>query len=81
MFTVSLHNRNIVYQKHTVLNKTREYCILNDNNKLLNYTFPVNHEYAVPDSKVHGANMGPTWADRTHVDPMWATWTLLSGVF
>ena len=32
-----------------------------------------------PDSKVHGANMGPTWVlsapDRPHVDPR----TLLSG--
>ena len=34
-----------------------------------------------PDSKVHGDNMGPTWAlsapDGPHVD----TWTLLSGTF
>ena len=29
-----------------------------------------------PGSKVHGANLG---ADRTHVGPMWAPWTLLSG--
>ena len=34
-----------------------------------------------PYSKVHGANMGPTWADRTQVDPMLATWTLLCGLF
>ena len=32
-----------------------------------------------PDSKIHGANMGPIWADRTQVDPMLAPWTLLSG--
>ena len=31
-----------------------------------------------PDSKVHGANMGPAWGDRNQVGPMWATWTLLS---
>ena len=24
----------------------------------------------IPDSKVHGANMGPTWSCRPHVDPM-----------
>ena len=36
--------------------------------------------HTVPDSKVHGANMGPTWADRTHVGPMLAPWTLLSMV-
>ena len=34
----------------------------------------------IPDSKVHGAHMGPIRADRTQVDPMWAPWTLLSGI-
>ena len=32
-----------------------------------------------PDSKVHGANMGSSGADRTHVGPMLAPWTLLVG--
>ena len=32
-----------------------------------------------PDSKVHGANMGPSEADRTQVSPMLAPWTLLFG--
>ena len=32
-----------------------------------------------PDSKVHGANMGSIWADRTQVGPMLAPWALLSG--
>ena len=36
-----------------------------------------------PDSKVHGANMGPIWgpsgADRTQVGPMLAPWAFLSG--
>ena len=32
-----------------------------------------------PDSKVHGANVGPTWANRTQVCPMLALWILLSG--
>ena len=30
-----------------------------------------------PDSKVHGANMGPSGADRTQVGPKLAPWTLL----
>ena len=34
-----------------------------------------------PDSKVHGANMGPYGADRTQVGPMLAPWTLPSGDF
>ena len=34
-----------------------------------------------PNSTVHGANMGPTWGDRTQVGPMLATWALLSGDF
>ena len=34
---------------------------------------------AYPDSKVRGANMGPSGADRTQVGPMLAPWTLLSG--
>ena len=34
----------------------------------------------LPDSKVHGANMGPPdGTDRTQVGPMLAPWTLLSG--
>ena len=32
-----------------------------------------------PDSKVHGANMGPSRANRTQVGPMLAPWTLPSG--
>ena len=32
----------------------------------------------IPDSKVHGANMGPIWGRQ--VGPMWATWKLLSGM-
>ena len=33
-----------------------------------------------PDSKVHGANMGPTWALSAPDGPMLAQWTLLSGL-
>ena len=33
-----------------------------------------------PDSKVHGANMGPTWVVSTpQMGPMLAPWTVLSG--
>ena len=35
---------------------------------------------AFPDSKVHGTNMRPIWADMTQVGPMLAPWTLLSGL-
>ena len=31
------------------------------------------------DSRVHGANMGPTWALSAPVGPMLAPWILLSG--
>ena len=34
----------------------------------------------IPNSKVHGANMGPSGADRTQVGPMLATWTLPTGI-
>ena len=34
---------------------------------------------STPDSKIHGANMGPSGADRTQVGAMLAPWTLLSG--
>ena len=37
-----------------------------------------NYEH-YPDSKVHGANMGPAGADRTQVGPMLVPWNLLSG--
>ena len=35
----------------------------------------------VPDSKVHGAYMGPTWGRQDPCGPMLTPWTLLSGVF
>ena len=34
----------------------------------------------IPNSKVHGANMGPPGADRTQVGPMLATLTMPSGI-
>ena len=37
------------------------------------------HYNIAPDNKVHGANMGPIWADRTQVGPMLTPSTLLSG--
>ena len=37
-------------------------------------------EKAVPDSKVHGGNMGPTWVLSAPDGPMLVPWTLLSGV-
>ena len=48
------------------------------NFKYLEYACP---DRRVPDNKVHGANMGPSGADRTQVGPMLAPWTLLSGCF
>ena len=32
-----------------------------------------------PDSKVYGANMGPTWVLSTQMGPILVSWTLLSG--
>ena len=37
--------------------------------------------HVIPDSKVHGANMGPTAADRTQVGPMLAPWASLSDMY
>ena len=34
----------------------------------------------LPNSKVHGANMGPTWVLSAQIGPMLAPWTLLSGL-
>ena len=36
-------------------------------------------QYAYPDSKVPGVNMGPIWADSTQMGPMLVPWTSLSG--
>ena len=62
----------------------QKYCFFNSENSLHHlYQMPILAIYiihAVPDSKVHGANMGPIWADRAQVGPMLAPWTLLSGV-
>ena len=33
-----------------------------------------------PDSKVHGANMGPIWGRQDPGGPMLVPWTLLSGM-
>ena len=41
---------------------------------MLCITKAVTNDYGFPDSKVHGANMGPTWVlsapDGPHVGPM-----------
>ena len=35
----------------------------------------------IPDSNIHGVNMGPTWGPvGPQVGPMLAPWTLLSGM-
>ena len=45
----------------------------------------VDHKYGgwfivkIPDSKVHGAHMGPPGSCRPQMGPMLAPWTLLSG--
>ena len=44
------------------------------------HTSPWQESYAVPDSKVHEANMRPTWFLSAPDGPMLAPWTLLSGV-
>ena len=36
--------------------------------------------YGIPDSKVHGANMGPIWGQQDPGGPHVAPWTLLSGI-
>ena len=51
------------------------------------YAWIIHHNHSTPtpdpDSKVHGANMGPTWGPpgscRPQVGPLLAPWTLLSG--
>ena len=40
----------------------------------------LNGNRSIPKIKVHGTHMGLTGADRTHVGPMWAPRTLLSGI-
>ena len=35
----------------------------------------------IPDNKIHGANMGPTWVLSSPDGPMLAPWTLLSGIY
>ena len=43
------------------------------------YVLIENKRHNYPDSKIHGAYMGPPGADRTQVGPMLAPWSLLSG--
>ena len=43
-------------------------------------TTHVHGSSTIPDSKVHGANMGPTWVLLAPNGPMLAPWTLLSGM-
>ena len=52
-------------------------------NLFISYQDNTNFQGNYPNSKIHGANMGPIWvppgAGRTQLGPMLATWTLLSG--
>ena len=41
--------------------------------------FPQDLPHYTPDSKVHGANMGPTWVLSAQMGPLLAPWILLSG--
>ena len=43
-------------------------------------TFEAKSFHPIPDSKVHGANMGPPESCRPQMGPMLAPWTLLSGI-
>ena len=64
------------------LMKSQNEIWLNDFVKFLSAmcSFLSTEDQTFPDSKVHGANMGPTWVllapDGPHVGP----WTLLSGL-
>ena len=40
----------------------------------------VDQPYHIPDSKVHGANVGPIWGRQDPGGPMLAAWTLLPGM-
>ena len=45
-----------------------------EKNVFIRYRYPLRKSRGYPDSKVHGANMGPTWVlsapDGPHVGPM-----------
>ena len=49
---------------------------------LMNISYwPILHRpFPIPDSKVHGANMGPIWGRQDPSGPMLAPLTLLSGM-
>ena len=55
----------------------------NQNIKINNYQWLMNlllhGDHGNPDSKVHGAKMGPPVSCRPQMGPMMAPWTLLSG--
>ena len=43
------------------------------------HTHEVNPAQCIPDSKVHGANMGPTWVPSAPDGPHIGPWTFISG--
>ena len=78
------HNRNFIlmFQKYSwwwrpgfdgkckIMSKTFGNKLSARNNDILSH---------YPDSKVHGANMGPTWVLSAQMGPMLSPWTLLLG--
>ena len=47
--------------------------------QLVTYTLKIAND-TIPDSKVHGGNMGPTWVLSAPAGPHVGPWTLLSGM-
>ena len=56
-------------------------CFIARSHSIANFIQYRNDHSRYPDSKVHGANMGPTWAGscRPQMGPILAPWILLSG--
>ena len=75
-------SQKVSYAEHSFqrLIQTMPACVIKDSCATQDWGH--NHRntwHNTPDSKVHGANMGPLGSSRPQMGPMLAPWTLLSG--
>ena len=66
--------------KLTIYIQNRKYCSnVTSSVYLVRKQTHISLEWVTLIVRIMGPTWGPPGADRTHVGPMWATWTLLSG--
>ena len=83
IWQVSTPTKYVIYNKQSVVQLyEKQRNTMNSGNRACHPIGVVGgyHSGDLPDSKIHGANMGPIWGRQDPGGPMLAPWVLLSGL-